>query len=443
MTEELTSRVVDSLIIETALRLADQETVRTSVQQTHRYANYPTAWESSSLAMGPLGNAILFLTIYGSDIDSPCDWKKVAEELLESCVEDTVENSTKSDSLFGGAGGVLLAYVLAAGYDSKWRSIAKMIAEGLANQVLALDPVPDEGNLSDSDYDMINGRAGTLIAISIASRQFSESETIRAAQNRLFDDIDELLCRGKALADTMWIHPVHYPHEDYIKQFPSGYFNMGLAHGLPGLLVALANTNVAGYRDKQRRYLIEGLADVILELALDDGFGLAWSSGYSRDDWQVDGISVLTQSVPNAWCYGAPGVAVSLFRAGRAIGNKRLIQSARTAMWGALDRTVGTRALDSMSPTFCHGLSGILACSISVLGRSALNNSSSAQYKIAANLLSMANKNYPLLFQDFEEPDRPLDNPTVLQGSAGIALTLTLIRGNRRVPSWLNLFGLE
>lgn len=443
MSEEFTSRVVDNLITETALRLADQETVRTAVQQVYTYADYPTGWDPSSLAMGPLGNATLFMTLYGSNSSVPHNWKKIADELLQSCVESVVRTSVESDSLFGGAGGTLLAYILASRYDPKWMSVAKTLAESLADQTLALDSVPDEGGISDSDYDLISGRAGTLMAISIASRKFPESEIVRAAQNRLFDDINELLCRGDSLADTVWIHPAHYPNEDYIKEFPYGYFNMGLAHGLPGLLAALASTDLVGYRANQQRRIITELADIIINSALNDSFGLAWPSGYDRGSWRTKTTNMPSQGVPNAWCYGAPGIAVALSRAGRALDDKRLVQSARSAMQGALDRAVRTGSLESMSPTFCHGISGILACSVSVLGRSELRNPSSAQYKVATTLLSKANKRYPLFFQDVEEQGRPLDDPTILQGAAGIALTLTLVRGEHQVPGWQNLFGLE
>lgn len=443
MTTVLTPEVVEYLITESALRLADEETVRASVHQVKTHSNYPTAWEPNSLAMGLLGNATLFLTLHGSGIGTSHDWKNLADELLESCAEEIVKCESNPDSLFGGLGGALLTYVLATVNDPKWRRVAKMTAENFADQMLTLDPLPDEGNISDSDYDIINGRAGALVSISIASQQFPESNVIRAAQNQVFDDIYELLCRGKTLADTTWIHPLYYPHEDYIKEFPSGYFNMGVAHGLPGLLIALTSANVAGRRATQRLQLITGLAKILLDSALKDGLGLTWPSGYSRDRWPPETTSLPALGTPNAWCYGAPGVAVALSRAGQSLGDKRLIQCARVAMQSALNRTIATGSLESISPTFCHGLSGILACSISVLGLPLPRNNSSNQHKIAACILSKADEDYPLIFQDLEEPDQHLDNPTVIQGAAGIALTLTLFQGKHHTPGWQNLFGLK
>lgn len=444
MSIEITPGELDGLIAEIAIRLADKDTVSWSVQQVIDRANYPTGWEPISLAMGPLGNAILFLTLHRSGIEPSCNWKALADDLLESCFSDVVRDAAQADSLFGGAGGALLAYVIATSCDERWRSTAELMAENLADQTLALDSVPDEGDLADSDYDLISGRAGTLVAISIASQLFRDSDVIMAAQNRIFDDIGELLCRGKTFADTTWIDPKYYPHEDYIKEFPSGYFNLGMAHGLPGLLVALASAKMTGRRAEQQHRLIEGLARVIQESASEDGFGLAWPTGCPRDGWRTGIAPTSGRGVPNAWCYGAPGISVALARAGVTLGDKQLIQTAHAAMLSALNRAVVTGSLESMSPTFCHGIAGILACSVSVLGSSGLQNATSPQYKVAASLLSKANKDCPLIFQDFEEPDQYLDNPTVLQGAAGIALALTLVRNERQAPpGWQNMFGLD
>lgn len=204
MSIEITPGELDGLIAEIAIRLADKDVVSWSVQQVIDRANYPTGWEPISLAMGPLGNAILFLTLHRSGLEPSCNWKALADDLLESCFSDIVRDAAKADSLFGGAGGALLAYVIATSCDERWRSTAELMAENLADQTLALDSVPDEGDLADSDYDLISGRAGTLVAISIASQLFRDSDVIMAAQNRIFDDIEQRALDLWALANDAY-----------------------------------------------------------------------------------------------------------------------------------------------------------------------------------------------------------------------------------------------
>ncbi|WP_277752743.1 lanthionine synthetase LanC family protein [Streptomyces sp. L2] len=60
----------------------------------------------------------------------------------------------------------------------------------------------------------------------------------------------------------------------------------------------------------------------------------------------------------SAWCYGAPGVAHALWLAGTALGDHDLHDVATEAMAAVLRRPAHMRFIDS--PTFCHGVAGLL-----------------------------------------------------------------------------------
>lgn len=417
-------------------RLSDAEIVRSCRAQVTATARYPAGWDVHSVAMGPLGSALVFeaLSTAGSATD---EWSDRADAVLEESYAAVSAAREEHDSLFGGTPGTVLAYVTATTRDPhRWRERTRTLADDVADRVLSGEPPPPSDDLSDADYDLISGRAGVLMALSSAREVFPDSGILAAATNRVFDDLHDLLRRGERVGDGAVIAPHHYPLPEYAEEFPSGYLNLGLAHGMPGILLALSTVETRGERGARRLSLIRDLAARILDSADVDEFGLTWSTGVASPTPREPRAGHGARA-PHAWCYGAPGVALALHHAGAALRDRALARRARTIMHGALARHPEPDAV--RSPTICHGLAGVLACADSVLGASP--DPESVHGSLRTELLRRADLDAPLLYRDVEEPAQLLDDPSVIQGAAGVALVLAERDDRAPRSPWRYLFG--
>lgn len=90
-----------------------------------------------------------------------------------------------------------------------------------------------------------------------------------------------------------------------------GYFNLGLAHGAPGSIAFLGKACASGYAPPLAFELLDEATGWLLTKA--DA-----SIGYGA--WLYPGERLLP--CRSAWCYGNPGVALSLLIAGRGAGRR-------------------------------------------------------------------------------------------------------------------------
>lgn len=130
-----------------------------------------------------------------------------------------------------------------------------------------------------------------------------------------------------------WFTPVERVPEGQRAGVPAGYWNLGLAHGTPGILAFAARAGAAT--------LVTGAATYVDSLP----YGL---------EWELEGRDT-PASRRLAWCYGDLGTAVALAAAAQVDGRWRAPALAR-----ALDCASRTPAEASITDAaFCHGAAGI------------------------------------------------------------------------------------
>jgi lantibiotic modifying enzyme len=125
---------------------------------------------------------------------------------------------------------------------------------------------------------------------------------------------------------------------------------LGVAHGVPGVLVVLALSAAAGVAEPQAAAMASGAVDWLLAHRLDD------NSPSRLPYWRnTDGST--TGPARTAWCYGDPGVAMAMLVASRALG-----VSAWEAEATGLARAAVLRAPEDSGVTdawLCHGSAGL------------------------------------------------------------------------------------
>lgn len=130
-----------------------------------------------------------------------------------------------------------------------------------------------------------------------------------------------------------------------------GLYNLGVAHGMPGVIAVLSQILVAevpaGLRAEVRSLLGGAVAWLMAQELPDDALGcFAWAVGRG----------IPREAAHLGWCYGDPAVAVSMLLAGRA---------AREAAWERAGRRIARRSaarpLETVrhaDASLCHGTAG-------------------------------------------------------------------------------------
>jgi hypothetical protein len=141
---------------------------------------------------------------------------------------------------------------------------------------------------------------------------------------------------------------------DPLAPTPGGHANLGMAHGLAGVLALLSLAASGGYS-------VEGQAEAIAFAA--DWFE-RWRQHGPGGPWWPEWLTLgdLRSGRPGqpgpgrpSWCYGTPGIARALQLAAIAAGDQRRQAAAEHALASSLS---ALRLSGLTGPGLCHGLAG-------------------------------------------------------------------------------------
>jgi hypothetical protein len=130
---------------------------------------------------------------------------------------------------------------------------------------------------------------------------------------------------------------------------PDGYYNLGVAHGVPGVIGLLADACRLGIRAERARTLLEGAVQWVLSQRLSARPGACYPA------FVVPGIE--PQPCRLAWCYGDPGVAATLLYAARALGREDWERTALDIATHAASAAPGDSGIRDAG--LCHGAFGL------------------------------------------------------------------------------------
>lgn len=403
-------------LIDLALRAAEQ-------------AERPTGWYPPSLAGGQAGSALLHLHAARAGLGASSDaFDHIREAVLSTQVEPL-----EGTGLFAGTSGLALALAECARDEPRFQPSLDRLHERLAAQVHATELPRTERAVSDLHYDLVTGAAGTLAYLSSVPRP---TQQVRDAAARLIEYLVWLAepARTPGTAHRWLITPELYPPVgSYHERYPHGYLNLGLSHGVPGVVAALASAWEAGHRHPGQLAAVQTLTSWIRARHRTDAHGPVWPDGIPVD---ADGEELTDRGAHDqfAWCYGSAGVAAALLTVARATGNEELRTAAVDAFEGVLRRSAGTR---SASPTLCHGHAGLVMLCQEFAPWSALAGRTLP--RLVQELLDYGDPDLPLGFADQEVPGNFVDDPTLLTGATGVALVLLAAIGDER-PPWFRTF---
>ena len=362
------------------------------------------------LAGGRAGLAVLYACLAESGLVA--DAEESAMEFLNSAAE-AVAAAPTPPSLYGGFTGTAWAMAHLEGrlFDGDDGDPNEAIDEALLE---LLGRSPWRG-----DYDIVSGLVGFGVYALERLPRRTGVDCLELVLSRL-DETAERTAQG-----VTWFATPDLLVDHQRKECPDCYYNLGLAHGVPGVVALLSQVCASGDERlhgacQKARLLLDGAVAWLLAQEPAD-------RAQSFPRWVGPGISPKPTRL--AWCYGDLGIAVALLQAARNAGELAWEREALRIARRCAERPVERSGV--LDCGLCHGAAGVAHLFnrlFQATGDKALGDA--ARFWFARTLEMRrpdeAIAGFPALMSDPERPGegRWVAEPGILQGAAGVALAL-------------------
>lgn len=285
---------------------------------------------SLSLNAGSSGHLLFFA--YLDRLFPDRGYREVCVKLLHRIFDDLPALDI-SPSLYVGITGIAWAVREAV----RTLEMAEYLGDEATNEIdrFLCDLVVSEA-LEYKDYDLIQGWVGIgVYAVSIAETKVGR-QILSGVMDRLW------ISKESSATGYAWKTP-----EYWVKQTKQGQYNLGLAHGVPGVVCLLAAVLRSGYSSQNALKLLKG--------------AVRWLHGNRLPSKALSSFSNFSGShIPSrlGWCYGDLGVAVSLHQAGLALHDPDIVREAIALAKKAANRR-GVDENNVLDACLCHGAAGV------------------------------------------------------------------------------------
>jgi hypothetical protein len=407
---------------------ADPARVRRCVTLAADQTEFPRSvrWLPHDVAQGDAGLALA--ASYFDRCFPDAGWDTIGHGYLVTAI-GSLEQTQLGPGLFTGVAGLAFVTSQLSRGGARYGRLLATLTQELDTEAARLTRTVNRrvAGLAVRDFDSISGLAG------VTAQLLARPDA--AATRGALDALVALVCgSGREPHPPRWYTPPElFPSEEEASRYPHGSLNCGIAHGVPGPLAVLALAAADGVPVDG---ILEAVADVSAWLVAhrrDDRWGVNWPGMVSLPDGSVvDGPSRA------AWCYGAPGVARALWLAGVAVGDEALTGLAVEAMARVYDRPIRARQIDS--PTFCHGVAGLLQVTLRFRHDTGLTLFDDAACDLVDQLLDRFEPDESVLgYRGIEPGGGRVDQAGLLDGAPGVALVL-LAAALPVEPTWDRLF---
>lgn len=425
-----------------ANKLKDPRAAEAAAASATAQSQFPafTHWSPASIAQGNAGLGLLWAYLDSCFPDQ--GWDTVGKTHLEIAVRSAEQGPSLGIGMFSGLSGLAFAGWQLSREGVRYRRLLAALDRVIASDTLAMtERVRASNELSVGDFDVISGLSG--IGAYLLCRRGEPA--IEFALANTVDALTALVTRDES--PPPWHTPAHLLYDDIARQsYPHGNLNCGLAHGVPGVLAFLSLVRLSDLPFERLDEAIRTSADWLVANRLDDEWGVNWPTAVHLEAMQTaagprlrQGDSSVVPGGPSrtAWCYGSPGVARALWLAGHALDRSDYRDLAISAMEAVFGRPIPARMIDS--PTFCHGVAGLLAISLRFASETRLPMFVEESQKLCLQLLDAFRSDSLLGFRNIEFRNNQTDQPGLLDGAAGVAIVL-LVASTGVEHTWDRVF---
>ncbi|UQX04766.1 lanthionine synthetase C family protein [Streptomyces sp. RerS4] len=414
---------VRAICVDVLSRLRDPAGVERAVRTTPRQGR--PRWTPHSTAQGACG---LALACGHLDRCLPGEgWDLVAHHHLSRAVDGTTSSPVGTLGLFAGLTGVAFTTSYLAHGGQRYRSLLGGIDESLYTRIPRRLPAVTGEGLAVGTFDLVSGWTGVAA--------YLHSRPSGPARDRALDTVLAWLVDLSRIVDGVpaWHTPRALITDESLRdRYRTAVANCGLAHGITGPLAMLALAHADGPIGAGHTEAIRRTASWLASQQVDDARGGAYPAVVPLGE-----DSAAPSAARDAWCYGSPGVARALWLAGTALGDPDLTRTAVAAMRTVLRRPVARRRIDS--PGFCHGIAGLLQVTLRFAVDTGDQEISDGARRLVDQLLGEYQPQAPFGYRSVEPDSSREDRSGLLEGAAGIALTL-LSAVSAEPPAWDRFF---
>jgi lantibiotic modifying enzyme len=290
--------------------------------------------DAASLADGDAGLAIFFAYLAQAGLTDR--GFEPAERLLDDA-QAALATLPMTPSLYQGFTGVAWAteHLTRCVFQSDDDDANEAIDEALQDY-LTQSPWID-------DFDLVSG----LVGIGV----YALERLPRPSAKALFElVIDRLSDGAERTADGItWHTSPELLSPSQRGRCPGGHYNLGVAHGVPGVIALLGHACAVGVARPAAETLLADAVGWLLAQRLPAGLGARFAPAIAP--------GLEPSPSRSAWCYGDPGIAATLLVAARGAGRPDWEREAVALARQAADRPPAqTRVCDA---GLCHGAAGL------------------------------------------------------------------------------------
>ncbi len=373
--------------------------------QIPQYRNYLTKY---SLMHGQAGVSLFYYHLYKFKGEE--DHGRLAMDYLRECVTAISEESDLGITFSYGLAGIgwLINYYVQVGFvEEQEEAIFEDIDQLISNEVSRC--------IGHSMYDPMSGYLGYVNYLF----QRPHNDTVVNTLNNIVEGLWQTKITVKENTYT-W---EAFNWDFYYQDAPKEKYNLGLAHGIPGIIACLSKIYPLGIQNQKVKDMITG--------------GVAWlldQACTENEDRQYRIPSVIRMDGERrpsrlSWCYGDLGVAVALLKASNVLDNREFVEMGRELSLNSAKRS--SNEYNSINEGgICHGAAGNAHLFFKLnkyLNQQELGRASEGWYRY---MLALRRTDAGVAgFQSLQKDHASggfnwFDDPSILTGAAGIGLSI-------------------
>lgn len=412
-----------SLWVELAFKMKDPATVEKFILNDNlRPLSY-----ALTLADGYPSLLLLFSTLQNKGILE--DKNKIGYHYILKIKEIIESQGIENLSLFSGLSGICFALKQASMEGKRYKRMLDILNGSLHDRIHKeyLNPLMDNINNNQPRpsflYDVISGIAG-IGRYALENLEDPKFQELSIEITKILVSLSSPYKINGMEVQGWYLSPEDCLNEYQRPALTKGNFNLGLAHGVTGILAFLSIASLRGIKVEGQQEAILRIANWICNKSFVDCETIRWPCSVSWEE-EIEKKTHRQESSKDAWCYGVPGISRTLFLAGKALKNEELKNFAIKAFRGIFLRDPSTWKLPG--PSLCHGIAGLLIITNAMAKEKEMEDLLKHVNELNQLLVNHYEPIFTLGFKDIEthpEGIIKVNKAGLLEGTTGVLLTL-------------------